>query len=231
MKHQALFLLTSIALTLNACGAATEQHQVVNKPPPDPLKTAKAQALYDQGVSLAKDGDYIRAEQYLSAAHERGYPDEKVVPKLIHVCLRASRFYAGLKYARPFLDRHPRDWHLRFVVATLYQSLENYSMAKREFERVTLDAPEFANAHFSLAMLQRDHLKNNDAARAHFDRYLALAPRGEHAEEALMALDEMKEGDTPQAALSQTSAPPVKQPAQPIPTRLSNKKAKKEGSL
>jgi len=173
---------------------------------PDPLREKPAAQMYRQGLSLARAGDYMRAEEYLSAAKSRGYPEAEVIPQLLRVCFAASRIHAGLNYAKPYLKKHPRDWALRYLVASMLFAVTDYQAARRELEQVVHDAPKQPNAHFLLAVIFREHLSNPKKSEAHFHAYLTLAPQGQHAEEARAALEAMAfnvQGSAP--ALSQSN--------------------------
>ena len=69
-----------------------------------------AEALFQRGVELHRAGDFIRSEQYLSAARDRGYDEGAVVRELIGVCIDGSRYQAALRHALPYLSDHPEDW-------------------------------------------------------------------------------------------------------------------------
>jgi tetratricopeptide (TPR) repeat protein len=161
----------------------------------DPLDTIGPRELYRRGVVLARAGDYIRAEQYISAAVERGFPEHDALPALIRVCIESSRLAAALSYAEPYLEHHPSDWPLRLLVASIRMGLEQDQEARTELERVLEDAPhEPPQAHYFLGVLFRDRLDDIEAARVHFRRYLALDPRGSHRDEARAALTPEERG-------------------------------------
>jgi tetratricopeptide (TPR) repeat protein len=145
---------------------------------------ARAEAAYARA-------DYTRAEQYLNLAKESGGEDAQVTPLLIDVCIKDQRYRAALQYAQDYLRRHPREYRLRFVAATLLGAMGEVAQAREELERVLSAKPEHADAHYSLAVLLRDDLGNHLAADAHFRDYLRLAPRGSHAEEANQSLLEV----------------------------------------
>ncbi|MDH5491710.1 MAG: tetratricopeptide repeat protein [Myxococcales bacterium] len=136
---------------------------------------------------MAGRGDMVRAEQYLSAAMERGYPEDRVVPQLIRVCVASSRISAALSYAEPYLAAHPTQWRLRYLVATLHLGLRRIPEAVADLEAVIGQRPEDPTAHYTLGIILRDHIGDGHGAREHFSRYLELAPEGAHAEEARSA--------------------------------------------
>ena len=172
------------ALVLAAAGCASRPTVL---PPGDPLDLVSPETLFRLGIEL-EAGDSIRAEQYLSAALARGYPEAEVIPAILGVCVRASRFGDALDYAEPYLSRHPEDWPLRALVASIHMGLGHPIDALRHLELVLEIAPDQPSGHYLLAVLSRDSLSDPETARAHFARYLELAPDGEHASEARLEL-------------------------------------------
>jgi len=170
------------ALALAAC-APTPAAQIKTE-----LKTMEAEQtvekLVTRGKGFASVGDYTRAEQYLAAALTKGAPPSKVLPTLLNVCIAEQRYRVAIEYAEPELQKHPKDVHLRFVVASLYKTIGDLSHAERELTQVIEDKPDFAAAHFALAVLLRDDKSDRVAADPHFREYLRLEPGGPHADEA-----------------------------------------------
>ncbi|MEZ4286569.1 MAG: tetratricopeptide repeat protein [Polyangiales bacterium] len=149
---------------------------------PDPLENISAQTLYDTGIKLANGGDLIRAEQYLAAASNKGFPEEEVMPKLIRVCVAAGRLESALNYATPYLKSHPRAWSLRYLVGTLQQGVGQANDAKRNYEIVLRDRENFADAHYQLGLLLMEE-EDTDEGEKHLRRYLELEPEGHFSEE------------------------------------------------
>ena len=156
--------------------------------PGDPLKTVPPDELYRRGIALGNAGDLIRAEQYLAAAIDRGYPAEKALPPLLRVCLASSRLRAALSHAEPYLVEHPDAWSLRYLVASIHLGIGNVDQAKSSLERVIADAPDQPDAYFLLGVVLRDGVGDRPGAARRFERYLELAPHGQHGEEARAAL-------------------------------------------
>jgi len=194
-----------VALSLAACGGSDALRE--GAPPTDPVAEASAEELFATGMASASGGDLVRAEQYLAAAGARGYDETKIIGPLVRVCVAASRLRQALLYAQPYLRTHPDDWRLRFVVATIHLGLESVADARRELARVVLAAPEVPEPHFALASLLRERLRDDAAARPHFERYLVLAPTGAHADEARVALDTPLPPPTELGPMPATSAP------------------------
>lgn len=188
-----LCALTLASVLLSACAGVQrpDDPSVVDAPREEQIRRVASvpwQALYDRGVQLANEGDLTRAEQYLAAAIQRGAPVERVLPRLLRVCVTAQRYRAAIEYARPYLERHPEAWALRYLIATIHIGLSEPHAARRHLELVLQYNPRHAEAHFTLAMLLRDDLGDPAAADEHFRRYLELEPDGQHAQEARAGL-------------------------------------------
>lgn len=179
MRRSALPLI----LLLAACGGApTEERQTL--PTNDPIAEVDPAVLFQQGEALAQEGDLVRAEQYMSAAIDRGYSPERGLPILVRVCVMGSRIRPALEYVTPYLQRHPSNWALRYLVASLHLGLNHPEVARDELLRVVAQAPNEPQPHYLLAVTLADELHDADGARVHFARYVELAPDGAHAEEA-----------------------------------------------
>jgi predicted Zn-dependent protease len=135
-------------------------------------------------------GDTLRAEQYALLALRQGHPEHEVIVPLVLACLASSRLRAALVYAEPFLRRHPQHVSLRYLVATVHLGLGHAAVAERELARVTARRPDLPEAHYLRGVIARDALGELPAARARFERYLALAPEGAHAPELRAWLSE-----------------------------------------
>lgn len=202
-------------------------------PPPgeesiDPLARVPGEFLYEAGVTLARRGEWLRAEQYLTASIARGYPEEEVVPWLVEVCVRDSRYRSALLYAHPYLRRQPQDWRMRLLVASVHLGLEEPDAAERELSRALQQAPDAPEAHYLMAIVHRDGKGDPGAAVEHFQRYLQLAPSGDHAAEARVGAAWTASDDTESTTPSPSSAEdsPAPAPVQaPTPTPVSRRES------
>jgi tetratricopeptide (TPR) repeat protein len=180
-----------LAAACAGCGHAPPE-EALEPAPADPVEEVEAEDLYDKGIELARSGDLVRAEQYLAASSSRGAPEEQVLPALLRVCIAANRYRIALNYAEPYLREHPRDWSLRFLVASIHLGMGNVSEARRGLEAVIESAPDEPEPRYLLAILLRDEDGDVAGAEAHFQRYLELAPDGRHAEEVRYALTRVR---------------------------------------
>lgn len=144
--------------------------------------------LIERGKAFASVGDMTRAEEYLTAALDRGADPHEVLPILLEVCIQTGRYRSAIQHAEEHLRKHPDDVNTRFVLGTLYAALGESKDARVELERVLAVHPEEPRVHYALAVLARD--AENDAIEAdhHFREYLRLDPSGKHAEEARASL-------------------------------------------
>ena len=222
---RAFVLIVPAIMCFGAC--ATTSGATAPTPPGDPIATVDPEVLYQRGVRLGQAGDFVRAEQYLSAAIERGFSEDRAMPPLLDACLRASRLVAALGYAQPYLTRHPEQWALRLVVASIHMGLGQPEEARSELERVLHDTPDAPppQAHYFLAVLHRDAFDDADGARTHFRRYLELEPEGSHAEEARSSVLEPA-GGLPQPIPAEEVPPavqdvPLEEASMPTPVEAS----------
>jgi tetratricopeptide (TPR) repeat protein len=158
----------------------------------DDLATMKSEHSVDKlvarGRAFASVGDLTRAEQYLSAALDVGGDPATILPQLLAVCVEDNSYRVAIAYAAPWLERHPGDRKLRFVVAALRSNVGDAVGARADLEQLVDQAPDDPRVHFAYAVLLRDQLKNFAEADGHFRAYLRLDPNGPHAEEARSAL-------------------------------------------
>lgn len=185
LRRSTRTLLVAALFATLGCGGA----RPAGPPPGDALDQIEAAQLFRYGNALAESGDSIRAEQYLSAAMERGYPAAEVIPRLLDVCIRASRLSAALSYAEPYLERHQEEWPLRLLVASLQMSLNQNNTARTNLERVLETVPDEPEPHYLMGVLLRDRFSDTEASNVEFRRYLDLSPRGNHAGEARLSIE------------------------------------------
>jgi tetratricopeptide (TPR) repeat protein len=182
-----LALACALAFAVSGCGASPEGTRIKQD-----LRVMSdertADKLTARGKAFASVGDLTRAEQYFSAALDQGADYAAVLPLLLRVCIEARRYRVAIDYAEPLLKRHPDDYALRFVVASLYSTIGEEERAREELEWLVTEKPEEANVHFALAVLFRDQARDPVKADTHFREYLRLAPGGAHADEARASL-------------------------------------------
>jgi tetratricopeptide (TPR) repeat protein len=183
MNHRVVACLIALAGTAG-CGA----HEGNGAPnsaasAADPVGGRSAKWFFDRGNDAVVAGDSVRAEQYLSAALDKGYPRERVIPLLLRACVSSFRLRAALGYAEPELRRHPDDAGLRYLVAALLLGLGELDAARANLEELLQTNDEYAEAHYLVGTLDADRFGERVAAEGHFRRYLTLSPNGDHSAE------------------------------------------------
>ena len=141
------------------------------------MQTVTPDELFARGQRARAAGDTTRAEQYILAAVDRGYPSRAGTVALLEICIESDRYDTALHHGRRFLLERPDDWQLRYVVATLHVAVGEHSRARAQLERVIEDQPSWPDAHFLLATVAAERLDRPRLARVSFQRYLALAAR------------------------------------------------------
>lgn len=174
----------SIALLAGCGGSALQPAEDAGK-----AETRSGAELFRRGEEAAKQGDTVRAEQYLSMALERGYSEKQVLPIMLRVCLSSSRLRAALNHAEPYLREHPNDQSLRYLVATIHLGLGQLDEARFELGHILRVDPNYPKAHYLLGVLESGG--NSDVAALHFRKYLEVAPTGEHAVEVRSRLTDL----------------------------------------
>lgn len=144
--------------------------------------------LLERGRAFAALGDPTRAEDYLTAAIDAGADPRVVMPLLLDVCIKNSRYRSAIQHAENHLRKHPGDVGTRLVLGSLYVAVGEVQGGRSALEQVVLAKPDEAQAHYALAVLARDHDNDPRKADAHFREYLRIRPAGEHAEEARASL-------------------------------------------
>jgi predicted Zn-dependent protease len=169
------------------------QHETLQRRPnlQAELATVTSEDLLGLAIWHARSGDLLRAEQYLSAARQRGHDDAAVAYWLVRVCVTAGRYRSAVTHAADYLRDHPSDWSFRLVVATLHEALGDHTRAELELEHITKTAPAMPLPHYRLAMLYRARAADQARAKMHLEEYVRLAPDGRHAVEARAALSEV----------------------------------------
>ena len=170
-------------LLLCACGGASANENpaaklAIMKKSEDPAK------LVEQGKAFAAVGDTTRAEQYLSAAMNRGADEATVVPLIVKVCVTDGRYELAIEYASRYTQKHPSDARVRYLLGTLYAAVGDRSRARQELEYVVSAKPNDPEPHWALAKVLHDEGKDPSLADGQFREYLRLAPTGTHADEA-----------------------------------------------
>jgi len=173
---QALLAVLFAPVLLAGCAARSEMPARAPGQPP-----TEAARLVQSGKAAVASGDTVRAEQYLTLAIARGADEKATLKDLLAACISGSRLRGALDHALPYLQKHPEDDDLRYLVASLYDSLGQREDAQAQLERLLNHNARHADAHYLAGILAS--ARDIDAARDHFRQYLDLQPQGAHAPE------------------------------------------------
>lgn len=143
-----------------------------------------AHQLAERGARASESGDFIRAEQYFTAAIAAGGDRSTLVPQLLRACVASGHLRLAGEISEAELPRTPHDGRLRFLAGAIQASLGNRALARDHLVRAATELPNSADVQFAVATFFRDDLGDRVDADPYFRAYLALAPKGPHAEEA-----------------------------------------------
>jgi Flp pilus assembly protein TadD len=87
-----------------------------------------------------------------------------------------QRLEEAAEVYRQGLRAAPDAVRLRNNLAEVYRAMGKNRDARREFEAILERSPDYAPAHYGLAVLYDDELDDPRQAATHYRRYLALAP-------------------------------------------------------
>jgi tetratricopeptide (TPR) repeat protein len=215
-------LRTSVVLlSLYLAGCSASSATTPATPDADP--GAAAQALFERGMQFEREGDSVRAEQYLAGALREGYDWEQALPPLLRVCLTGSRLRAGLNYAAPYLKAHPDAVWLRYLISTVYLGLGQPVKAREHLLAIEGEAPYQARTQYLLGQTEWEGFGNEAAAAAHYREYLRIEPSGTNSREVREWLAQHRDIAAPSATLGSGAAldgRAAEPPLSPVPTRL-----------
>ena len=70
---------------------------------------------------------------------------------------------------------------MHYNLAVILTEQQNYPAALREYEKVLETRPNDADAHYNLAIIYDDILKNNEKALEHYRQYMKITPEAPEA--------------------------------------------------
>ena len=137
-----------------------------------------AEALFTQGLLIARGGEKAEALRLLQQADGYGFPPlDSPLMLLAADCLRDLQEYdlAANAY-RELLKRQPSNIAARLGLATSLYAARAFAAAQRELEELLRLAPKTPLAHYTLGAVLIDQ-NRYDEARLHLQRELELNPR------------------------------------------------------
>lgn len=182
-RFPALSLVAVMSLPLG-CGQSS------SKPPRTAAeeKAETAASLVEQGRAYAEIGDGLRAQEYFASALKAGADEKVVLPLLLRACVSQKNYRLAAEYAEAALAREPRNARLRLLAGTLHASVGDSTRSRERLEQAAAELEGEPEVQFTVAVSFRDDANDVVNADKYFRRYLALAPNGEHADEAKSSL-------------------------------------------
>lgn len=175
-------------LAAGAAGCAESQQQRRVESVNEVRHEATAPRLQARGDAAAAMGDMTRAEQYFMAALAAGGDPRVLTRRLLVVCVADERYPAAASHGEDYLRTHPADTEVRYAVATVYIGLGDSEHARDELERVLVERPDLADAHYALATVLRQQGDSIVDADRQFREYIRLRPEGPYADAARASL-------------------------------------------
>lgn len=108
-----------------------------------------------------------------------------------------KRYREAVELYRKALTLDERSAGLRNNLAETYRAMGDKAGARREFEGLLRDHPDYAPAHYGLALLLDDQLHQPKLAAEHYRRYLELAPEAADREQVRAWLDHAERSEKP----------------------------------
>jgi tetratricopeptide (TPR) repeat protein len=211
MRSLVLLIMTALAAGCAASTAAKDADVRLIKDA-SPLERRLAANPNDVHVNVelgdqaSSGGDWLRAEQYYARAEALGAPPALVMPRLLRALVLGRRYDEALERCRHRLAHAPEDRATRLVQAALLAALDRPRDAERELDTLVRTRPSDPNPYLALAKLYRDSYHDAVRARPLFEKYLALAPKGDEAESVRYELESV-EPPEPLPGAAATPAP------------------------
>lgn len=147
------------------------------------LDPNRFEAHHNLALALERLGKTAEAEaEYRSTLRVRpGYTPAAL--NLGALFYGEKRFAEAIAVYRLAASDDPRSDAVRSNLAEAYRAAGNRERARREFEAVLKQNPNYAPAHYGLGLLYDDDRGDRRRAVEHYRRYLALAPEAADADQ------------------------------------------------
>ena len=145
------------------------------------LDSSRFEAHYNLGLALERTGHGSEAEtEYREALrlHPSYTPAALNLGALLY---GEKRYREAIEVYRQAVAAEPRSVAARNDLAEAYRAAGNRDDARREFDAVLKQNPDYAPAHYGLAVLYDEPRGDRRRAAEHYRRYLALAPEAPDA--------------------------------------------------
>jgi trypsin-like peptidase/tetratricopeptide repeat protein len=156
------------------------------------------EAHYNLALTLEKLGELAEAEvEYRQTLRRRpGYSPAAL--NLGALLYGAKRYREAIEVYRAAIAHDSRSEALQNNLAEAYRAAGDRDSARREFEALLRQNPNYAPAHYGLALLYDDDHGDRRRAVEHYRRYLALAPEAADADQVRKWLRQTEQAEKKQ---------------------------------
>jgi hypothetical protein len=159
------------------------------------LDPGRFEAHYNLGLILERTGKPAQAQaEYRETLRLR----PSFTPAALNLgalLYGEKRYPEAVAVYRQALVADPRSEAVRNNLAEAYRAAGDRAGARREFEAVLERNPDYAPAHYGLAVLDDEPHGDRRRAAEHYRRYLALAPEAADAERVRQWLNEAERAE------------------------------------
>ena len=136
-------------------------------------RQSKTSAELEQQTKSAKSNPAVTAE-YVKLVENEWLEATQKTQDMQRDLDRTLAELSGQNNEREKLRSDTASMHYNLAVILAEQ--RNFPAAIREYEKVLETRPNDADAHYNLAIIYDDFLKNNDKALEHYRQYIQIAP-------------------------------------------------------
>ncbi len=148
----------------------------------DLLETRKddPEALFAFALLAVRAGQLDKADDAMARAMQQSPGNLNLALAYFGILQKQGHRQAAFNWIKGLLDQRPDSFELRMVFARLLADLQRYDEARAEFNALAAIAPENADVHYALGLLnlQANHL---DEARVHFIHLINIGARKDTA--------------------------------------------------
>lgn len=176
-----LCLLSIPALLLAGCASAPLQKSATD-PLTETQQTSSQQSpadklttLYQKAVTELSDGDYETAENSFQKITKIDAELAGPWANLALIHIKQNRYEEAENKVKIALDKNPKMAQALNIAGFIEKRKGNINKAKNYYQKAITNKPDYALAHYNLALLYDVYLQEIAKAVIHYQRYLSLS--------------------------------------------------------
>ncbi len=176
-----LCLLSIPALLLVGCASAPVQKSAT-EPLTETQQTSSQQSpadnlttLYQKAVTELNDSDYETAEKSFQKITKIDAELAGPWANLALIHIKQNRYQEAENKVKIALDKNPKMAQALNIAGVIEQRKGNINKAKNYYQKAITNKPDYALAHYNLALLYDVYLQEIAKAVIHYQRYLSLS--------------------------------------------------------